>query len=100
MIIRDCEVNKMWLLIRYVGGERQDERELKVIENLGMIGQEIYKIISCFGKDDFVFGGFQIEKLIEYLGGYMRSSIEQNLNIWFLELDILSLVIDLMCLGK
>ena len=57
MIIRDCEVNKMWLSIRYVGGERQDERESKVTENLGMTGQEIYKTISCFGKDDLALGG-------------------------------------------
>lgn len=35
-----------------------------------------YMTISSFGKDKFVFVGFQIEKLVGCLGGYMRSSIE------------------------
>ena len=57
-------------------GREERMIEPKVTENLGVIGQEIYKTISRFGKDTFAVGGLPIKKLVEYLGGYVRSSIE------------------------
>lgn len=88
------------LSIRREGGERQDEKGSKVTENLGMTVYEIHETISCLGKDGFALGGLQIEKLVEYLGRYMRSGIEQVLNAWILELDILCSVIDITSLRK
>lgn len=44
-------------------------------ENLSMTGQEMYKINSCFERDDFLLVVFSL-RLIAYLGGHKRNSME------------------------
>ena len=83
-------MNRMW----------QDEKGLKVTENLGMTDQEMYETISCHVKNEFALGGLQFVKLLEHLGGYMRNSVEQILNAQIFELDILCSVIEIASLGK